>query len=74
MPGLFDWQADPLAALTRAFAHLAEGIAGIGLDLPIGGFTNRQVCLAVAVLAGGQDVNPLMGHETPARQISGFIP
>lgn len=50
-------QADPLAALASACALRAGGIAGNGLVLPAGGFTDGQVCLAVAVRAAVEDVD-----------------
>ena len=50
-------QADPLAALAGAFAHLARGIAGVGLALQVGGFTCRQVGLTIAVRAAVLDID-----------------
>ena len=43
------WQADPLATLTSALAHLAGSIMRAGLALLVGGLSNGQVGLTIAV-------------------------
>ena len=42
------WQADPLATLTSALAHLAGSIMRAGLALLVGSLSNGQVGLTIA--------------------------
>ena len=55
-------QADPLAPYTYLFAHLARGIAGIGLAHPVGSLAcgqvcGKQACSAIAIRAAVQDMD-----------------
>jgi hypothetical protein len=50
-------QAHPFRPFAVALAHRARDIAGVNVASVVFVFTDRQVGLAVAVLAGGKDMD-----------------
>jgi len=48
---------DPPGALARTIAGRAGQVAHIWLAVRIDGFANGQICLTLAVIAGGEDVH-----------------